>query len=301
MKSNKKVISQQNAQELPIDEGYSKNFLRIVIAICVFLFTVTLSGVMGINLMFVNSKNQVVSNFTIQVLPANSLEENRKELLDVVSFLENYPDVNQVSVLSDDELTSLLEPWLGGNVDLEILPIPQLLDVKINNYKNFDYKELTVRLSEVSSNATVNDHNLWLSRLLKFINSLKMLALSILIMVAVICVFAITYAATTGLNVHRETISILHIMGAKDEYIALNYVKQISLVSIASGVVGTILSVPAIMFIGNIAKDIQAGIFNSITFGVDQWFIIILLPLVAALLVAITAYITVFKKLRSLV
>lgn len=288
-------------EELPIDEGYSKMFLRVIVAVSVFLFAITLAGVLGINTMFENSKKQVVSNFTVQVLPLPNYAESRKDLFNVVEFLEKYPDVEEVITLSDAELRALLEPWLGNNVDIELLPIPKLLDVKISNAKQFDYKELAVRLSEVSPQASINDHNLWLSRLLKFINSLKMLAVTVLILVAGACVAAIVYAAKTSLNVHREIITILHTIGATDEYIAINYVKQITLMSLSAGVVGTLLSLPAIMVVGNMAKGIEAGIFNSVTFGAWDWLVILLLPLVSAVLTAITAYITVVRVLRRMV
>lgn len=288
-------------EELPIDEGYSKTFLRVIVAVSVFLFAITLAGVLGINTMFENSKKQVVSNFTVQVLPLPNHDESLKDLHNVVTFLEKYPDVEEVITLSDAELRALLQPWLGGNVDIELLPIPKLLDVKISNAKQFDYKELAVRLSEVSPQASINDHNLWLSRLLKFINSLKMLAVTVLILVAGACVAAIVYAAKTSLNVHREIIMILHTMGATDEYIAINYVKQITQMSLSAGVVGTLLALPAIMVVGNMAKGIEAGIFNSVTFGAWDWFVILLLPLVSAVLTAVTAYITVVRALRKMV
>ncbi len=288
-------------QELPIDEGYSKTFLRVTVAVSVFLFAITLAGVLGINSMFENSRNQVVSNFTVQVLPLPNAQNSREDLLNIVNFLEKYPDVEQVTVLSDAELRALLQPWLGANVDIEMLPIPKLLDVKIRNGRNFDYRELTVRLSEISAQASINDHNLWLSRLLKFINSLKMLAVTILILVAGGCVASIVYAAKTGLNVHRDIISILHTMGATDEYIAINYVKQISQMSAVAGIVGAILSVPAILIIAHMAQGIEAGIFNSATFGMEDWVFILLLPFVSATLVALTAYLTVVKTLRHMV
>lgn len=286
---------------LPIDEGYSKTFLRVIVAVSVFLFAITLAGVLGINTMFENSKKQVVSNFTVQVLPLPEYEESRKDLLGVVGFLEKYPDVKEVTVLSDGELRALLEPWLGNNVDIELLPIPKLLDVKINNAQNFDFKELARRLSEISPQASINDHNLWLSRLLKFINSLKMLAVTVLIMVAAAVMAAIIYAVKTGLNVHREIISILHIMGATDEYIAMNYVKQISQMTMMAGIIGTVLAVPAIMLVGNMAKGIEAGIFNSVTFSLENWLIVLVMPMVSTILTAFTAYITVLRTLKKMV
>ncbi|MBR1373075.1 hypothetical protein IJ556_01320 [bacterium] len=285
---------------LPIDEDYSRTFLRVIVTVSVFLFAITLAGVLGINTMFENSKKQVVSNFTVQVLPLPDFEESRKDLLNVVSFLERYPDIKEVTVLSDTELHALLEPWLGHNVDIQLLPIPKLLDVKINNARHFDYKELAVRLSEVSPQASINDHNLWLARLLKFINSLKMLAVTVLIMVAVAIMAAIVYAVKTGLNVHREIISILHIMGATDEYIAMNYVKQISQMTMVAGIIGTILAVPAIMLVGNMAKGIEAGIFNSVTFSLESWLIIAVMPMVSTILTAFTAYMTVVKTLKRM-
>jgi cell division transport system permease protein len=297
----KQKAPQDKGAELPIDEGYSKTFLRVIVAVSVFLFAITLAGVLGINSMFENSKKQVVSNFTVQVLPLPNHEDSKNELTKVVNFFEHYPDVTEVVVLSQKELHTLIEPWLGNNIDIELLPIPKLIDVKINNAKTFDYKELMVRLSEVSTQASINDHNLWLSRLLRFINSLKMLAVTVLVLVAGACVAAIVYTAKTGLNVHRDIIQILHIMGATDEYIAINYVKQITAMSVVAGIIGTILSVPAIILIGDMAQGIEAGIFNSVTFGLNEWFAIMLLPIVSAILVAITAYVTVVRTLRSMV
>ncbi|MBO5039124.1 MAG: hypothetical protein J6C85_06715 [Alphaproteobacteria bacterium] len=286
--------------ELPLDEGYAKTFVKVTVAVAVFLFAITLSGVLGINAMFENSKRQVVSNFTVQVLPKPNYEESRKDLLNVVGFLEKYPDVVQVSVLSDAELHALLEPWLGGNVDIELLPIPKLLDVKIQNAKGFDYKTLAARLSEVSAEASINDHNLWLSRLLKFINSLKMLAVTVLVLVAAAAITAIVFAAKTGLNVHKEIISILHVIGATDKYIALNYVKEISKMSLLAGIAGAAAAAPAIVIIGDMAKGIEAGIFNSVSFGAGEWLYILLLPLVSTAMTALTAYLTVIKTLREM-
>jgi cell division transport system permease protein len=291
----------ENTEELPMDEGYSKTFLRVIVAVSVFLFAITLAGVLGINSMFENSKKQVVSNFTVQVLPMADYAESKKDLANVVRFFENYPDVVEVVTLSDNELKTLLSPWLGDNVDVNLLPIPKLLDVKIRNAERFDYKELTVRLSEISPQASINDHNLWLSRLLRFVNSLKMLALTILFLVAGAIITAIVYAAKTSLNVHREIIEILHIIGATDGYIAKNYVKQIAGIAVVAGVIGTILAIPAIWLVGNMAHGIEAGIFNSVTFGPEHWLIILLLPLVSALLAAVTAYFTVLKTLKNMV
>ena len=186
-------------------------------------------------------------------------------------------------------------------MDIELLPIPKLLDVKINNAKGFDFKELAVRLSEISPQASINDHNLWLARLLKFINSLKMLAVTVLIMVAAAVMAAIVYAVKTGLNVHREIISILHIMGATDEYIAMNYVKQISQMTMVAGIIGTVLAVPAIMLVGSMAKGIEAGIFNTVTFSVENWLIILVMPMVSTILTAFTAYVTVLRTLKKMV
>lgn len=288
-------------EELPLSEGDTQKFLKVTVAVAVFLFAITLSGVLGINSMFENSKKQVVSNFTVQVLPLPNYEESQKDLLNIVSFLERYPNIKQVSVLSNNELRALLEPWLGNNVDIELLPIPKLLDVKIEENISFDYKKLAIRLSEVSSQAAINDHNLWLSRLLKFINSLKILALTILLLVALASITAIIYAAQTSLNVHKDIINILHIMGATDKYIATNYVKQITESSLIAGIIGTIIAIPAIMIVGSMAKGIEAGIFNSVSFGIEQWIIIFILPLITASLVAFTAYTTIVKRLKNMI
>ena len=120
-------------------------------------------------------------------------------------------------------------------------------------------------------------------------------------LVALASITAIIYAAQTSLIIHRDIINILHIMGATDKYIALNYVKQITQTSIIAGIIGTTIAVPAIMIIGSLAKGIEAGIFNSVTFGIEEWLVIFILPILTAILVATPAYITIVKSLRSMV
>ena len=158
-----------------------------------------------------------------------------------------------------------------------------------------------IRLSEVSSQASINDHNLWLSRLLKFINSLKVLALTVLLLVALASITAIIYAAQTSLNIHKDIINILHVIGATDRYIALNYVKQITQTSLIAGIIGTIVAIPAISIIGTLAKGIEAGIFNTVSFGAENWLLILTLTLLSSAFVALTAYITIVKSLRNMV
>ena len=71
--------------------------------------------------------------------------------------------------------------------------------------------------------------------------------------------------------------------------------------SVVAGFVGTLVAIPAIMLIGDMATGIETGIFNSVSFGVSEWFKILLLPIVSSMLVAVTAYITVVKTLRSMI
>lgn len=59
----KELVRQKAPKEknptLPINEGYSKTFLRVIIVVSTFLFAITLAGALGINTMFEIPKSRL--------------------------------------------------------------------------------------------------------------------------------------------------------------------------------------------------------------------------------------------------
>ena len=176
-------------QELPLNNDSSSLFLQIMISISVFIFAITLAGVLSINSMLRNWNDSILGSLTVQIMPVNDSDRSKvqadtaENLNKVVQYLESVAEIEKVTPLSDEQLQKLIQPWLGDGIEIGSLPVPRLIDVKIKKGATLDFGVLAENLAQVSPLASIDNHKLWLNKLIRFADGLKMLALSILFLV----------------------------------------------------------------------------------------------------------------------
>ena len=56
-----------------------------------------------------------------------------------IDFLKGVEGVVRVSALDDEQLKSLVQPWLGDGVNIENLPMPRIIDVKLEKNADIDF------------------------------------------------------------------------------------------------------------------------------------------------------------------
>ena len=293
-------------QELQLKNENTSLFLKIIIAIAVFIFAITLSGVLAVDSMTTNWNKSILGSITVQIIPSTginkekSLSELKAHEEKVVEFLQSVNGVIKVTPLSDLELSELLTPWLGDDIDITELPTPRIIDVKIENDANIDFAQLAQDLANVSSLASLDNHKLWLNKLIAFADGIKMIATTILFLVLAITSGAIFYTTNMSLGLQHYVIEILHIIGAKDTYIAQQYAKHMGIIGFIGGIIGIAFAIPTIFFIGNLAASIEGGIISATSLYVIDWVFILSLPLFSMFIAIITTYYTVKQTLKKM-
>ena len=68
--------------------------------------------------------------------------------------------------------------------------------------------------------ATLDDHATWLASLIVLARGVQWLAFGIVVVIGAATVAIIIFATRAGLAAHREAIEVLHLIGARDGYIA---------------------------------------------------------------------------------
>lgn len=292
--------------EIPTDDEETSLFMYVLSSIYMYLFVIVLAMVMAINAMVNNWEKDILGAITVQVSPIEDenkkidSEKTQEQINKVLQFMENVSGVKSVNVLDIKTVEKLMTPWLGNKVDVSSLPIPQLLDVQLEDNAEINYDEITRGLHKVAPNASIDNHRLWLNRLLKFAGSLKTLALSVLLMVMGICAFSIYYSSRTSLGININSIEILHIIGAQDKYIAKQYARSYAKIGFFSGVIGLIFAVPSIILISKYGISTGSGLLNGAGLSTFHWFIMMITPLFSLFYAMITAYYTVRKTLERM-
>ena len=300
---NKNMIARK--KELPLQDDSSNLFLQIMISIAVFLFGVTLAGVLSINSMLAAWNESILGSLTVQIMPINDVnqEQAAAETLaqqeKAVELLKSKPEVEKVTPLNNAQLQKLIQPWLGDGVAVSDLPIPRLIDVKLEPGAEVDFLRWSEELAETAPQASLDNHKLWLNKLIKFADGLKVLALAVLTLVVLITSGAIFYCTQTSLGLHKYIIEILHLMGAKDTYVAQQYAKRTAWLGFLGGLYGLVLAIPTIFVIANLARQIEGGIISDARLNSADWTAILSLPLFSMLIAMSTAYYTVKKTLEK--
>lgn len=297
------IVGKSN--DVAIEDEETSFFMYVLTSIYMYLFVVVFAIVMAINSMAHNWEKDITGSITVQIIPVEDENKNidKEKTLEqqnkVLQFMESLSVVKEVTVLDDKAINKLMTPWLGDKVDITTLPIPVLLDIRLHPDVEINYDEITRGLKMISSNATIDNHRIWLNRLLKFASSLRNIALSVLIMVIIICAFSIYYSTKTNLNINNETIEILHIVGAKDKYVAQQYAKIFSKIGFFSGVVGLLFGIPSILLVGKYGISTGSGLINGANLSYFAWVAILSTPILSSLYSRYTSYYTVIKTLEK--
>ena len=294
-------------KEIPLDDEETSFFVYVLNSIYAYLFIIVLAIVMAVSSMANNWEKDIMGALTVQIIPIEDenkhidTEKTLEQQNKVLQFMENVSGVKSVRVLSSEDIEKLMTPWLGNKVDISELPIPALLDVGLKDDGSINYDEVTRGLKQITPNATIDNHRLWLNRLLKFASSLKHTALLVLLMVAGICALSIYYSTRTSLWINRESLEILHVVGASDKYIAKQYALNYAKIGFFAGIVGLMVAIPCIILVGKYGISTGSGLISGAKLSVLAWVLIMITPLLSCAYSMFTSYITVRKSLEKMI
>jgi len=297
------MIRLRRRSDLPFDHDATAAFLPAMIAMMVFLATLALSGSLVLDNLLSRWDRDIKGTLTVQILPADSdpTSKQTKQRVDkAVRILEETPGVIQVRPLSGPELAALIEPWLGNTGLIADLPLPRLVDVTISEKTPPNLEVLSQRLKKAVPGASVDDHRVWLARVVRLADGLEMLAKAVMMLVTLAAAAAVIFATRAGLAIHRRSIEILHLVGARDGYIGRQYALRALVLGGEGAAVGFALAVPVLLGLGAMAKTLEGGLLAEIGLAPSHWMLLAAVPVTAALLVMASAFLTVLGTLSRM-
>lgn len=267
-------------------------FLPWMVMVMVFLAALTASLNFALHRGLSDWYRDISSEITLQVLPG---ENKEKESRIIVDYLNASKEYTKVYKLGEIEIERLLKPYLGDikEIESDILPDMIILVPKKDNALPNSLKSIMAKFKNVK----VGLQQEWLGHMKIFIKSLERLAAMILILVFFSMIFIVVYAVKTSLRVHAKAINLLHLIGARDDYIAKKFASRNGTLALVGSIVGAGMAIPFIHIIRVLMGNFQDGIFKNIRFTNQDDFFIALLALFTAAFVYFTTYLTVKQDL----
>jgi cell division transport system permease protein len=107
-------------------------------------------------------------------------------------------------------------------------------------------------------------------------------------------------AARSALGSNRETIEVIHLLGATDGQIARLFERSIGLDAAAGGLVGLLLGAGALWLLGSQFARLGSGMVAGGGLDPVDWILLAAIPLAGVALAMLTARLTVLSALRRI-
>ncbi len=285
--------------DLQLERDSLGRFLPWLIAFMVYLSVLAFAGMLALDDIAGRWDRGMSGSLTVQ-MPPGVAATGDKEMRAALTVLRSTPGISSADALSDDKLMALLEPWLGAASFEAELPLPRLIDVTLDDDTHINVAALELRLRAVVAGTSIDDHGVWLEHLINLIQTVKALALAVLMFIALATTATVIFATRTGLAIHHEAIEVLHLIGAQDSYIARQFASRALMLGLRGGIIGLLLAFPTIWGIGSLAASLQSGLLPEFSLGLGHWAILGGLPIVVAMIAMISARLTVMKTLTKM-
>jgi cell division transport system permease protein len=289
-------------RDLPLERDGSGRFLPWLIALMVYLACLALAGAIMLGEASSRWQSGLTGSMTVQIPAPDSgaNDEQPSVIAAVLDVLKNTPGIREARPLPHEKVVSLIEPWLGkGNVASD-LPIPVLIDIKLDKNAVFDTVALAIQLEHVAPGTRLDDHEIWITRMLRLSRTVGAIATTIVILIGIAAAATVVFATRTGLAVHQGVIEVLHIIGARDVYIARQFQVRALSLALRGGLLGLVLAVLTLTLLAGIAGQLGGRLLPHLALTPLLWGGLAALPLAAALIATLTARITVVRTLSRL-
>ncbi len=271
-----------------------------VLAIMVALTVLAAGAGLSLGNLAGDARSELSGGATVQILqadPATRAEQAQA----AQEALQAMPIVEQSRQIPQDELDALLEPWLGESGDAETVPVPALIDVRLEGRADdAAIERLRQRILQVAPDARVDAQSDWLQPVFSALTSLQYVALALVLLLAVTSAAAVFLAARSALGNNRETIEIVHLLGGTDGQIAQLFQRAILRDSVIGGGVGLLLGLAAVLGLGYQFAALDSGMIGGGGLDWLDWFLIALIPVLGVVLAVATARFTVLSAVRRM-
>lgn len=225
--------------------------------------------------------------------PPEQMAAQTQKVLDVLSTT---PGVTSARALGGDEIKALLEPWLGPDLPVDTLPLPQLVELT-ESANGIDSQGLEMRLKAEAPGAILDDHMRWRQPLIASAERIRLLGLLSLLLIGGASAAMITLATQASLAANGQVVRTLRLIGARDSYIARAFVRRFTLRALIGALAGCLAGMVAVALLPPAADE--GGFLTGLGFAGLEWAWPLAIPPVAALVALLSTRAAAFRSLRS--
>lgn len=271
-----------------------------VIAILIALVVIAAAGGLALRNLATSANAGLSRAVSVQVIEPNpDLRAARGAA--AVKVLTGIEGVQAVRLVPEAELTAMLEPWLGEGAASGDVPIPALIDVELTGRAGpAEVSRIEKALAAKVPGARVDAQGDWLRPVQDALAALQYLAFGLIALVALATAAAVWLSARNAFAAARETVEIMHLLGASQRQIAAVFLRDVLREAAFGAVIGGLAGAGAVWLLGQQFAALDSGMVSGGGLMLFDWIAIAAIPVAGVLLAIATARITIALALRDM-
>jgi cell division transport system permease protein len=281
--------------------------LAAIVAIMTFLASLTTGAATLMVSAASDWQSDVGREVTVQVRPTPG-RDIEADVAKAIELARATPGIADVRAYTKQESERLVEPWLGAGLNLDDLPIPRMIVVKLLSGAQPDFAALRKSLAAQVPSASLDDHRRWIERMRNMAGAVVVCGLVVLALVLVVTMLSVTFATRGTIAANRPIVEVLHYVGATDSYIATQFQRHFLALGFKGGVIGGGAAIVLFGFVeagdawlsGTPGGDELAALFGRLSIGVSGYLAIVIQIGVMAAVTALVSRHTVNRTLETI-
>ena len=237
---------------------------------CIIGMTVYLAGLGGAALVALGDALRgrdaaLAGSMTLQV-PADT---SAARLKTAVALLRQTRGVTEVRPLEPEETARLVEPWLGPALGTGRLPVPQIIDMRVDGAGTPDLADLRQKLTSIVPDAHLEDGGQSLAGWRAEIYRLSGAIAAFVALALLVAVSAAVSHARSSLALHRAELELLHLLGATDSDILRRFAGEALAIGL-SAAIGALAAALTLLALGGAPGSLYLALPGSPA-GIADW------------------------------
>lgn len=269
-----------------------------IIAIILFLTLLSAAAGLALGNGLLRLQGELEGGYTVQIVEPDATRR-AAQTARIAGLLRRQAAVRSISVVPEAQLRDQLAPWLGRDPAADGLPIPALIDVTLKpGTPPATLAAMTGAIRRIAPAARLDAHETYLAPVERLMRLLMGLAAGLVAIMILATVAVVMLAARSAYSTHRDTIDIMHLLGATDVQVARLFQRRMALDALFGSLIGLGGAALVLALVGREIAATGSELTELVTLPWPQAAALAALPLPGVALAMLTARITVKRALE---
>ena len=280
-----------------LDEAGGLRAMTGVMAVMLFLLVLATAAGLATNNATAALGRQLAGRLTVQVVDGEPARRDAAAAR-VLAAVRAVPDVARAVPVDRAELQRLLRPWIGDDAGDPALPVPALIDVDLADASDAAAARVAAAAKAASGAARIDRHEAWMSPVGDFLASVTWLAGALVLLMAAATAAVVMLAARAGLETHRATIEVMHMLGSTDVQVARLFQRRLAIDATVGGGAGALAALGVAWTLGGQVQGLGSELLGGASLRTGDWLLLATLPVLFVVLATLAARWAVLRALR---